>query len=243
MRIALIDSLENECKQFDLFIQKALTEFHDTSEIHVFSDGASFLKEHRKEPFPLICVAMKLSDMTGPDLIRKVREVTPITIPVLLASPDDKWAEAFSVHAFDYLVKPFYYKQVHRLFYDLFDLFRRREPHLDLRIGGKMYHFLYNDIRYIMSDSNYCTIMTTSFYRARTTFQSILEKLKDPRFLLINRGIIINMDHVTGIDNQTIILDSSYSFPLNRRRATELQQTYIDYQFRIHSCFSGPQSS
>jgi len=63
--------------------------------------------------------------------------------------------------------------------------------------------------------------------RFRMTFKSAAGQLQDdPRFLIINRGILVNMQHIRNMTIPSCFMDDGTVFPVNRRKAALLQKTY-----------------
>ena len=63
--------------------------------------------------------------------------------------------------------------------------------------------------------------------RFRMTFTSVAGQLQDdPRFLIINRGILVNMQHIRNMTNPSCYMDDGTVFPVNRRKAALLQKAY-----------------
>ena len=64
------------------------------------------------------------------------------------------------------------------------------------------------------------------------TFSGILEELgKDPRFLQVLRGVIVNMDYLTDIADGTCTLKGNIRLPVNIRNASRLERAWTSYTF------------
>ena len=53
----------------------------------------------------------------------------------------------------------------------------------------------------------------------------------DKRFIMVNRGIIINMDYIDYVDGGDIYMDDKTIFPISARKIAEISQQIKDYQF------------
>lgn len=49
--------------------------------------------------------------------------------------------------------------------------------------------------------------------------------------LLVSRGIIVNMDHITGFQDNTCLLQNGLSVPVTQRKLRQLTQTWHNYNF------------
>ena len=70
-------------------------------------------------------------------------------------------------------------------------------------------------------------------YRATATFAPIQQSLcADPRFLLCNRGVVVNMDKVLRFESDAIQMLNGMSFPVRQKDKGRLFAAFTQYQFR-----------
>lgn len=152
----------------------------------------------------------------------------------LTSSPEHR-ADAFRVHAFDYLEKPVTGEMIARLFDEL-AITQEEETDtqaFSISIDRKQIPILYSDIRYITSDSNYLQIQGRNVFRCRMPFREAASILtQDERFLTINRGILINLDYVQHMENTSCTMCDSTTFSIHRKNAAAIAQAYIAHQFK-----------
>ena len=152
---------------------------------------------------------------------RVLREKCMTVFLVFMTAGEGRYPAAFSVRAFDYIQKPVEEAQIRRILEDI------------IRISS--------DIRYICSERNYMmfSISRGNDRRFRMTFKSAAGQLQDdPRFLIINRGILVNMQHIRNMTIPSCFMDDGTVFPVNRRKAALLQKTYKKWLLSSHSSAS-----
>ena len=73
------------------------------------SDGAQALRKIKSETFDLIFTDIKMPSLSGMELLRKVREVSPESVIVMMTAyaTVESAVEAMKMGAFDYIIKPF----------------------------------------------------------------------------------------------------------------------------------------
>jgi len=73
------------------------------------ADGAQALRKVHAETFDLIFADIKMPNLGGMDLLRKVREVSPESVVVMMTAyaTVENAVEAMKIGAFDYIIKPF----------------------------------------------------------------------------------------------------------------------------------------
>ena len=79
--------------------------FH-SFEIRSFESGEAFLASADTHPYTLILIDIYMNGMTGVETIRRLRKQNATASVVFLTSSTQHYPDAFSVHAFDYIVKP-----------------------------------------------------------------------------------------------------------------------------------------
>ncbi len=102
-RILVVD----DNKELRLIIKDYLSDEADY--VDGASDGKEAMSKHLEQPFDLIITDLNMPEMSGIDLMKKIRidnDITEFIIITGYASLDTA-VEAIKVGAFDYIVKPF----------------------------------------------------------------------------------------------------------------------------------------
>ena len=102
------------------------------------------------------------------------------------------------------------------------------ESYLALDAGKYTIYFLHSEILYITADANYCVVHAKEeTCRVRITFQRFEEMLAED----INRGILVNLDEITSMQNGICRISNGETFPINARRKSEIQDVFTKYRF------------
>lgn len=64
-----------------------------------------------------------------------------------------------------------------------------------------------------------------------TMTQFIEQTDNDPRFILINRGIVVNADYIISFENNCCILDNGTRLPISVRKRVNIEQSVQNYNF------------
>lgn len=103
MRIALLEDDPDQVGIFTLWLQ------HAEHSVKSFGAAADFLRAVRRDSFDLYMLDWMLPDLSGIDVLRKLRDEMHDFTPVLIATAKDRErnvVEALEAGADDYLVKP-----------------------------------------------------------------------------------------------------------------------------------------
>ena len=109
MRIAIV---EDESVQAELLQAWLQAENHTC---HVFPDGKSLLQAIKRDSFDLLIADWELPDISGIDVIRRMREQLEWHIPVLMATSRDSEEDivlGLEAGADDYMVKPIRHQEL-----------------------------------------------------------------------------------------------------------------------------------
>ena len=230
MNIAVIDDNKVDRDELIRLLGIVCREADISADIRSYSNGEQFLKDLSVISFSIVFMDICM-EPDGITLSQALREYSIRPFLIFTTNSNEHYAEAFSVHAFDYLLKPVTQERLRNV---INDILRTSAPKSDpaFVIPQKNYLILYSDIRYIYSDANYLILVSDTQIRFRMTFSDLKKKLlNDSRFLVINRGVMVNMEHVRDIKGINCIMDDDAAFPLNSRTHSSIRQTYIRWQF------------
>ena len=234
MKIAIVDDMPNEAAHLAGCIDKWCTNNSVPYDCDTYPDGSIFINSSLSGEYDLIFLDIYMTVLNGIETARVIRNSNNNCHIVFLTSSNEHMHEAFSVHAYDYILKPAAYPNVSKVLTDLYKSRNDFCKYLDIYADKHNYHIAYGDVISVEADSNYCIITADTQYRTRVSFGHIEKELSaDGRFLTINRGLIINMDYVRNMDNGICTFKNGCIFPLNSRKSHELKQAFIDYNFMM----------
>lgn len=160
MKLAIVDDNPEELQK----LYRTIMDYSCTHDVAIacdrFATSAAFLSACAQISYSFVIFDIYLQDTTGIDLAAEFRRIAPRTPIVFLTSSPEHRADAFRVHAFDYLEKPVTGEMIARLFDEL-AITQEEETDtqaFSISIDRKQIPVLYSDIRYITSDSNYLQI-------------------------------------------------------------------------------------
>lgn len=170
----------------------------------------------------------------GIDTARKLREQAP-TLPIVFVTSSKEYVwQSFPVHPFDYLLKPFEQARIRQLLDDMLRILQHPEPEIEVRFARKLMRLPYSKVYYALAQNHFVRIMSDEGEcRATGIFAQVEKELcTDPRFLVCNRGIIINMSAVLRFENDCIQMLDGTQFPVRQKDKGRLFATFTQYQFR-----------
>ena len=235
MNIALVDDNQTELNKLETCLADYAAIHQLEIDLQQFTDAESLLEDYRPLKYTVIFLDIFMNGMTGIEAAEQIRSKDEDTILVFLTTSDDHRADAFRCHAYDYLQKPYERDDVFRIMDYILRLHTEEdEKRLSFICDRKDYSLRYADLVYLETEKNYITIRDKfgCFYKVRTTFSTVKEQLSDDsRFLTILRGVIVNMDYVKNISDNTCLLDGEITLPITVRNSKSIRQTLHNYHF------------
>lgn len=235
LKIAIIDDVAADAQALESLVRAFFAAHAPAYDLLLSCYGSAeeFLTAGESaEPF-LVFLDIRMAGMTGIEAARELRRRSISTLLVFItSSPEYVW-DALPVHPFDYLLKPAAQADADRILTEALRTLGAREPMIDIRIAYGTVSVPAGHIRAIVSCDHALNITLTSGESIRSiqTFAQLSDRLKgDPRFLLCNRGVLINMDETLQFTGDCFILRDGIRLPVRQRDKAGLTQRFAAHQ-------------
>lgn len=229
--IAIVEDQTLDAQRLEELLQQQLPE----AECTWFTCGDDFLRT-ATEPglYAVVFLDICMAGTNGIKTARRLRQSDPeVLIVFVTSSPEYVW-DAFPVHPFDYLLKPYQEEKFEHLAAELRRALRCKEPELEIRIARQSIQLPLCKVLYAIARNHYVLITTEEGeYRAMCSFAQIEEKLTArENFMSCNRGVIINMDKVLRFGEDCIEILDGTCLPVRQKDKCTLLARFTQYQFR-----------
>lgn len=234
MRFALVDDAAAERELAGRLFSSFSEEMHTDFEVDIFESGEAFLSAFVPYAYDIVFMDIYMGGMSGIDTAKKMRESDSRSLLIFLTSSGEHMGQAFSVHAFDYIEKPLDRDKFFTCLTDSLALLPKPEDYLSFSSNGLDIRLFYSEIT-CLSSSGHSTIVQCvsgreyTVYSAFSVFTKPFEE--DGRFLLVSRGILVNMDHITGFQGNACLLQNGLTVSVTQRKLRHLTQTWHNYNF------------
>ncbi|MBE5911343.1 LytR/AlgR family response regulator transcription factor [Pseudobutyrivibrio sp.] len=234
MRIAVIDDESIFRMQLKMMVGKIAASQELNLEVEEFESGPAFIDSLADRRYDIVFMDIFMPDMDGIATARKLRKLTARTFLIFMTASEGHYPEAFSLHAFDYVTKPFTIERISQVLKEIIEHTPMDESFIKIAVGPLDEKIYLKDIISVTTDGHYLEINRNdnTSIRARLTSGEFLELTgSDKRFIMINRGIIINMDYIDYVDGGDVNLMDKNIFPISARKVADITQQIKDYQF------------
>lgn len=233
MKIAIID--DERC-QYDI-LKDTCIEYGNNNNIKIdidyYNDGNVFLNCFDNN-YNICFIDIYMSAINGIDLAKKLREINKDIILIFVTTSSDFMAEAFSVHAFHYITKPYEKENIFHVLDDSIAILPDISHYIEVVCDKKNIKVKIKDIVSCESDAHYLvlTLSDNTQLRIRMPLNKFIDETKKFEELIqINRGIIINIDYLEKIDNSNCHLKNGSIFPIKVREKKNIENKINNYIF------------
>ena len=232
LRVAIVDDLEMDARGIRADLE-TIAQGHFELTCESFPSGEAFLSRFSRDAFDLVFMDIFMGGISGIDAAQAAREADPRCLIVFLTTSPDFALQSFPLHPFDYLLKPVALPRLQKLVQDSLLSLGTPEPEIEVRVPRQVLRLPLSSILYAVARNHVTVIVTTEGeYKSLSTFGELQSALlRDARFLLCNRGVIINMDAVHQFDDGRILMTDGAQFAVRQKSKGQLFNTFTQYQF------------
>ena len=169
--------------------------------------------------------------MLGTELARDILRCSASTDIIFLTASSDYAVDAFSLHAADYIQKPYTRKK----FSDSLDrviALRQERTWLLLPCEGALHRIALEDVLYIETDGKRRIFALSSGEKltARLSAAQLQDCLAERRGMVpCGASYVVNLSHVRCFSGADLIMDTDERIPVPRRLRAQLRQAYFDF--------------
>ena len=231
MRIAICDDEQAQRQLLTKYLQEWAREQHLFIETVPFCDGESFLFhwEDDKE-FDLLVLDIEMGALSGMELAMRLRDAGE-EVPVLFITGYESYmAQGYEVAALHYLLKPVHKEKLSAVLDRLQKKVCAEEKVLFQTEEGSI-SLVPSDIWYVEAAGHQC-VMTAGkgFYLLKhsiTETKQLLEGCKG--ILSCHRSYLVNLQHVSAIIKNEIVMDNGSRIPVSRSNAKAVNEAFIKH--------------
>ena len=232
LRMAIVEDQKPDADRLEQLLKKVFAEA--TLRLERFASGDEFLENAAAGELQAVFLDICMEGTNGIETARQLRQKDPqLLIVFVTSSPEYVW-DAFPVHPFDYLLKPYREEKIEHLAEEMRRVLFRQEPELDVRIARQTVQMPMHKIHYALAQNHFVRVITDEGEcRAVANFAQVEQQLRTQNnFLVCNRGVIVNMDKVLRFEGDCIEMLDGARLPVRQKDKNSLFAQFTQYQFR-----------
>lgn len=235
IHVALLDDDNNFLK---IVREKIELELRNSDKITIFSDSEKFLAEVKNgTSFDVLISDIEMPKINGIQLGKLCNDLCPDMYLIFLTSFEQYAVESYMVNAYQYIMKRDIETRLPVILRKLLGQIRKEQNKYRM-IGTPTNKetVYYRNIIYIFKDkgSKYVNYVTSNeVYKERITISQVLEELESEEFILVERGYIININHIASMSKNNIYMDNGDKIVSSRAHFKNVKEQINIYRGRM----------
>lgn len=230
IRIALVDDdprfLSLLHKKIESYIKKNVIHFKII--IRDFSNCNALLSSMEDNYYDIFFIDIEMPTMSGLQLAEIIRKRQPLSSIIFSTSYNQYAPAGYKVQALRYLSKPIDQNLLEEALSTSFEISQRNENgSLSVISYGNITRIPYREILYICHILRISQINTISMgnIKDHRGINDLFSLIHDERFVFIDRGTFVNIDHVLRIESSQLYLRNGETLLISRRMLPKVKLT------------------
>lgn len=229
INIAIVEDEAMYAKQLEEFLHQYGEENGETFDITIYSDGDQVVHKYKSQ-YDILLMDVEMKFMDGMSAAEEIRKVDTEVVIIFITNMAQYAIRGYAVDALDYVLKPVsYFAFSQRLNRAISRMKKREQKVITVNIKGGTVRINIANIYYIESQGHNLILHTIlGNYESPGTMKDIEEKLSEMDFCRGNKGYLINLQHVDGIQDGCALVKGEQLL-LSRSRKKEFMEALTKY--------------
>lgn len=238
VRIAIVEDEQEFAETVEKHVRAFFKEKQE--QVYTFRCNSKELLQEMKEQrnFDIYLFDIIMPDMNGVDLGEQVLGMDPHGKIIFLTSHGEYALQGIRMRIYYYILKDSWWEELSRILEFIWrEEEENREEFRCLRIEEEKCRLLVNDILYLTKEKKYTVYHCLDrsdqggwkIYKERVTLEMAYARLPQDRFLMIIKGVIVNMKHVIRTEGMNVVMRDGEIFPISKNRRNQIQDQMAKY--------------
>lgn len=226
----LIAEDDPQCfRQLEQFLSDYGRESGRTFHITHYDNGEDLVERYRPE-YDLLLLDVDMPFLDGMTAAGHIRQVDPEVVIVFVTNLAQYAIQGYSVNALDYILKPLnYFSFAQRLTRCLRYMKKRENDYITVAVKGGALKLEAGSIHYIERLGRQLMFHTRDgIYASSATLQQMEEALAGKGFARCNKGYLVNLAHVSGVQDGCAVVQGD-KLLISRGRRGPFLDALADY--------------
>ena len=234
LNIAVVDDTLSDVLRLKNFIRNwSYGSSHELGIIQSYTSGEEILKDFSPKIFHVVFMDIIMGDMNGVETARQLRLEDTELLIVFMTTSSEYAFKTFPIHPFDYVLKPYNQKEVEKVLDEAVRVLTATDPIVTIKVPHSEYAIPMRLISSVVSNNNHtveinltdgkCILSTMTFREVEKLFA------EDSRFLLCNRGIILNMSEISAQEKGVFVMKDGTHYPIRVNGQSKVTEAFSQY--------------
>lgn len=202
IRIAIVEDERLYAEKLVEFLHQYEKEEKEVFEITVYTDGDQIVGKYKSQ-FDIILMDIEMKLVDGMTAAEEIRKVDSEVVIIFITNMTQYAIRGYAVDALDYILKPVsYFAFSQRLSRAIGRMKKREAPVIMVNIKGGVTRLNVANLFYVESQGHTLILHTIlGNYETSGTMKEMEQKLEGMNFCRGNKGYLINLQHVDGVQD------------------------------------------
>ena len=235
LNIGIVDDSLSDSLRLKSFVRSwVFGNGHQQGRTALYSSGEDILRSFSPGIFHVVFMDIIMDSINGVQAARLLRDRDTDVLIVFTTTSKEYAFEAFPVHPFDYVVKPYGQKEVSKVLNEAVRVLSAHEQAVTIRSGRAEYTIPMGLVSSVTAQGHTAEITLTDGRSILTSmkFRDVEElfcSAEDSCFLLCNRGVIVNMSHISSQEHGVFVMKDGKRFPIRVNGGAKVRAAFAQY--------------
>lgn len=232
LKIIILEDEKPQLDQLARYLERYQTEHPEFAfTLETYDRGIPLLDSYQRDA-DLIFLDIRVPDMTGMEVARRIRQADDSAMIVFVTSLTQYALDGYSVQAFDYILKPIHYASFSAKLERMLRTLSHREARfmLELRTKESVWRVPADSVIYIEVSAHDLLFHTggetIKLWGTLSKYEKLLREL---HFARPSASFLVNLKYVRQIKKDEVLLGGC-SVPLSRSKRTEFLAALAQYK-------------
>lgn len=205
IRVAIVEDDKNYADVLKKYIMRYEGESGQRFQVTWFQDGEDIV-ENYKADYDIILMDIEMRFMDGMTTAEEIRKSDSEVVIIFITNMPQYAMKGYEVEALDYVLKPInYFAFSQKIERALKRMAHRQRKCINISCKGKVKKLDIADIWYVeVQDHDLYFHTREGEFSQRGTMKEIEEALAEEPFFRCNKGYLINLDYVNGVEGSSV---------------------------------------
>lgn len=182
--------------------------------------------------YDLLLLDIEMPGIDGMDLAKVIRDTMPAAKIIFITSHLEYAITAYEFSVFRYIPKAVIDGKLPPALEDYYKLYRlERNEFYTVEIKNHVEQLPYREILYILKEGKYAVFHLTGgkTQSVRKTLAQVFEEISKEYFYFADRGCIVNLANVVGIDDTGILFPDDQHITISKANISEFKTTMLRF--------------
>lgn len=233
MKFAVLD----DNKEFLEYFYNLMIPYIKNNKVDFYDSPISFLHNicEKGKKYDALFLDIDMPTINGIALSKKIYDKNKNCLIVFITNKKEMVYDAFGINVLSFVYKPDFEIKIKEIFNSLYTVLDSDKSVIISSTEGKKKIRL-KDIYYIKKDLRKVVLCIDGKEVLYTNYRNLMDLdniIKHPTFAYINRGVRINLQHVSQILNDMVYLDNGENFDMSKAKTKEITKLFVEMDFNI----------